>query len=477
MRHAEARGVIQLRPDQLEAVGALRRSLAVNQSVMFQAATGFGKTLIAAHIAKGAHAKGRRAVIAVHRRELLEQTSRTLTRFNIPHGIIAAGYRGDPFATVQIASADSLRTRRAWLADLALFVPDEAHLWAAKTRAEMIAEVRGHGGKIVGLSATPSRLDGRGLDTLFDAMVCGPSVEWLMEAGHLSRYRAFAPVRGNLDGLHVRAGEYITAELDERFGKPTVVGEAPVAWRQYAEGLRTMAFAYSRKHGADLTETYNRAGIPAVYIDGTSSREDRRGRIAAFADGEAMVLVSVNLCVEGFDLSAQVGREVPVEALALLRPTASLPLARQMIGRGLRPKVNPAVIMDHVSLLATHGLPDDPIEWTLAGRVGKRASPASAPSTMCGKCFFIARPFRVCPNCGEAVPVSDGRQVEEVAGELSELDIAAMRRDRLREQGQAKDFASLVTLGRARGYKSPEGWARHMIEARGQARVRERMHG
>ena len=460
--------MITLRPDQTETIARVYDALRTTDSVMLQAQTGWGKTVAASKLAIVAHNHGRRVVFGVHRRELLLQTSRTFRQFGIPHGFIAAGMAPDPFAHVQIASADTLRSRRHWL-KCHLFVPDEAHLWAADTRAAMIQEVRANGGKVVGLSATPQRLDGRALSGLFGAMVQGPSVEWLMDQGFLSRYRAFAPIGPGTDGLHVRGGDYVTAELDERFNKPTVIGDAIRTWRQHAAGLRTMAFAFSRKHGAALTDAYNQNGISAVYIDGETPPVERRSRIADFADGRAMVLVSINLAIEGFDLSAQVGRDVPVEAVALLRPTASMPMARQMIGRALRPKSAPAVIMDHVRLLAMHGLPDDPVEWTLEGRDKKAgSSTASVSLTVCKSCYFTGRTFSTCPNCG-AVSEVVGRQVEEVDGEIAELDLDAMRAAKKIEVRRARSVEDLIALGRSRGYKNPAAWARHVTQARQRA--------
>lgn len=458
--------MIELRADQMEAVAKLREALTHHQSVMFQAATGFGKTVVGSYMALGAQNKRRRVVFGCHRKEIMLQTAKTFDRFGIRYGYIAAKMQPDPFAYVQIASADTLRSRRKWL-DCDLFVPDEAHLWAANTRASMIEEAKANGALVVGLSATPARLDGRPLTPLFDHMVCGPSVEWLMDNGHLSRYRAFAPVRPDMAGLHSVGGDYVTSELDERFNRPSIIGDAIKVHRQYASGLRTMAFAFSRKHGKDLTAAYNAAGIGAVYIDGETSPADRRSRIVMFADGAAEVLVSVDLAIEGFDLSAQIGRDVPVEAVSLQRPTQSMPKAKQMVGRALRPKVRPAVIMDHVNLLAMHGLPDDDVEWSLEGRKKGPSKPGEAAIavTTCASCFGVFRPAPSCPHCGMAVEV-EGRKVEEVDGELDEVDVEALRRARKVEVARARDLPSLVAVARERGYKT--GWVANIMIARGQ---------
>lgn len=457
--------MITLRPDQLETVERLRSSLRDNQSVLLQAATGFGKTIVASYMALGSHQKRKRVILGVHRKELLRQTSRTFSAFGIPHGFIAAGLPTNPFAFVQIASADTLKSRRHLL-NCDLFIPDEARLWATPTRHGMIEEAKRYGAHVVGLDATPERLDGAPLSGLFDDMVRGPSVERLMDHGHLSKYRAFAPVNPDLSGLHTRAREYVTGELEERFNKPSIIGDAIKVQRQYASGLRTMVFAFSRKHGKDLRTAYNAGGISAVYIDGDTPPAERTEAIRMFADGEAECLISVNLCTEGFDLSAQVGRDVPVEAVSLQRPTQSLPLAKQMLGRALRPKLKPAIIMDHVNLLATHGLPDDDKEWSLDGRPkASRASEAAISTMTCMACFGVWRPFLTCPGCGAIREIGDGRKVEEIAGEIEEIDLDFVRRAKKDEIARAWDLPSLCRVAKSQGKKP--GWVYYVMKARG----------
>lgn len=456
---------VVLRDDQFRAVQDLRNALRENQSVLLQAATGFGKTYVASHIVRSAHEKRKRVIFGVHRKEILRQTSLTFERFGIPHGFIAAGLPANPFAFVQIASADTLKSRHHLL-NCDLFIPDEARLWATPTRHGMIDEAKRCGAHVVGLDATPERLDGAPLSGLFNAMVRGPTVEWLMERGHLSKYRAFAPVSADLSGLHSRAGDYVTGELEDRFNKPSIIGDAIKVQRQYATGLRTMVFAFSRKHGRDLRAAYNANGISAVYIDGETPSVERTEAIRLFADGKAECLISVNLAIEGFDLSSQVGREVPVEAISLQRPTQSKPMALQMIGRALRPKDKPAIIMDHVNLLAMHGLPDDDRDWSLDGRPkASRASEAAIATMTCESCFGVWRPFTVCPGCGAERKIGDGRKVLQEAGEIAEIDLDFIRRAKKEEVSRAWDLPSLVKVAKSQG-KQP-GWIYHLMKARG----------
>ncbi len=459
--------MIQLRHDQDKAVHDMREALKTHQSILFRGPTGMGKTVVASYMAQQATERRKRVIFGVHRVELALQTAKTFDQFGIKYGFIAAGRPANPFAIAQIASADTLRNRPELLKGTALFVPDESHLWASKTRSDLIRSAKDAGAKIVGLSATPQRLDGKPLD-MFDAIVEGPSESWLIENGHLSRYRAYAPVRPDLSGIGSRAGDYVPGELEERFDKPAIHGDAIEAWRKYAAGKRTMVFAISRVHGQHVTDAYNVAGIPAVYIDGTTSHSDRRARIEMFADGRALILVSINLAIEGFDLSAQVGRDVPVQCVQLLNPTKSLPRARQMMGRALRKKPDDAIILDHVNIImnsdgsVNHGFPDDEHEWSLEGRKRQEGVP-SFDVKLCESCFASYRAaLSACPYCSSERTIKP-RMVEEIEGQLAEIQKQAKQRSDMRS---ARDLQSVVRLAVDRGYNP--GWIAKRMKAIGQ---------
>lgn len=447
---------VALRDYQQRAIDDMRAALATNDSILFRGPTGCGKTVIASYMAQQSVARNRKIIFGVHRIELATQTAKTFDQFGISYSYIASGFGYNPFAKAYIASADTLRNRPELLKGCRLFVPDEAHLWASKTRSALIQTAKYEGAKIVGLSATPQRLDGKPLD-MFDALVEGPSEGWLIDNGHLSQYRAYAPSRPDLSGLHTQAGDYVVGEVEDRFDKPAIHGDAIASWRKYAHGKRTMVFAISRKHGAHVTDAYNAAGIPAVYIDGMTPQGERRARIEAFADGRALVLVSIALCIEGFDLSAQVGRDVPVEAVQLLNPTKSLPRARQMMGRALRPKPEPAIILDHVNIImnadgtVNHGFPDDDHEWSLAGREGKRQE--GVPDFRiknCATCFGVYPASKPrCPSCASDAVVKE-RKVEEIEGELEEIRRKA---DARRHMRSSRDLDSVARVAVERGYK------------------------
>lgn len=457
---------IRLRDDQLTAVTDLRRSLIDHQSVLLHAECGWGKTVVAAYMAHGAQQKRRRVTFAVHRRELARQTALTFDRFGIRYGFIAANMRSDPYALVQIASHGTLANRPRLL-KCDLFVPDEAHLWGAKFRAEMITEVRALGAHVVPLTATPERGDGKGLAHIADHMIHGPSAAWLIERGHLARYKAYAPVTPDFRGLHTVGGDFVTSELEERFSKPTVFGDRVSAYKKFAHGKRAVAYCYSRKDGNETAATFRANGIPAVFIDGETSDDVRREAIADFASGKIWVLVNCALLREGFDLSAQVGYEVPIQAVLLYTPTKSLPLAIQMMMRCLRPQDGFATILDHVNLLAMHGLPDDERNWSLEGIPRKTREAEAAIATMkCESCFGTFRRFvGKCPACGAEQKISDGRKVLEAQAEIEEIDLEFARRAKKDEIARAWDLPSLCKVAKSQGKKP--GWVYYVMKARG----------
>jgi hypothetical protein len=129
------------------------------------------------------------------------------------------------------------------------------------------------------------------------------------------------------------------------------------------------------------------------------------------------------------------------------------------MGRALRihPGKRRAAILDHVGNVYRHGLPDDEREWSLAGREKRPAAASDAmPVRQCGECYHVHRPAPACPRCGFQYPVQS-REIEEVAGELEQVDVVAIRAKQKDEIRKARTLEELEAIGRARGFKP--GWA------------------
>jgi superfamily II DNA or RNA helicase len=454
---------VELRPYQMEIVEGLRAELRQGKSVLALSATGSGKTVLASFMIGRAAERGKRVWMIVHRDFLLTQTAGALERAGVEFGYIASGFDFNPHKQVHIVSIQTVIRRLARLTPPDLIVWDECHHIASSSWASVYRWAGG--AHHVGLSAVSSRLDGRGLGDFYSALVRGPSVAWLTERGFLSAYRAYAPGSPDLRGVHTRAGEYVTRELAAVMDTDTIVGNVVGQYRRLANDKKAIYFAVSIDHSKHIAAGFTAAGVPARHLDADSSLDERVRAARDLAGGELRVLSCVDLFGEGYDLSAQSGRDVSVEAVGLCRPTQSLTLHLQQIGRALRPKPEPAVILDHAGNIMRHGLPDEEREWSLDGVARKKSDKDVGPPVhVCEACYGTYRTqLLACPYCG-AIREIQRRVVEEVEQDLIEADIRLVRAARVREQARAESLLELRALAAARGYKP--AWADHIWRAR-----------
>ena len=453
-----------LRDDQQIFVRQVNEALAVApHSVLGVAPTGSGKTVCFCALAKQWEG---RVMILVHRKELLEQVSRCLTQWEVAHGLIAPDAPNRKAERVQVASVQTLVRRLADYVPPDYLIIDEAHHALLKSSWGKIFKAWPRA-KRLGVTATPERLSGEGLREVFASMILGPSVKTLMEDGALSRYRLFAPPVQYADRVVRRMGDFARRELSEAMNVRTITGDAVAHYRKHALGKRAMVFCVSIDHAESVAKQFAETGIPACSIDGEMTTGERSGILRRFAKGEIQVLTSCDLVSEGFDLPA-------VEVAVLLRPTQSLALHLQQVGRALRPYKGKAaaIILDHAGNTHRHGLPDDPRDWSLDGREERQRQSllSEAPATKtCPKCYAVVLAGVVrCPECCHEF-AGTPRQIEEVDGDLEEVNLDAMRRVARQQQGAAQSLEALVQLGIARKYRNPRGWAQHVWRSRQQS--------
>ena len=356
---------------QNDVVAATRQALRSYRKVIIQAATGFGKTVIAAFMAKNASKKDKRLYFICHRAELVYQTHLTFNKVGIDHGFIASGFTPDYDQKIQICSIETLKRRLDKVPPPDICLWDEAH----HTGAAGWAAVQAYYEKAfhIGLSATPWRLDGKGLGRWFDKMICGPSMAWLIENKFLSEYKIYAPSTPDLSGVHTRMGDFKQDELEAAVDNSVLVGNIVKHYLKYARGKKTILFAVSIKHSKRIVAEFKASGVRAVHLDGTTPKAERKQASILFAQGRIDVLCNVDLFGEGYDLAAQSGMEVNIEAAILARPTQSLSLFLQQCGRSLRYSLNKiAIILDHAGNTMRHGLPDDDRECHLKVKIRKR---------------------------------------------------------------------------------------------------------
>lgn len=456
-----------LRDYQEQGVADIRSSFAVgHKAPLYVAPTGSGKTILFSYIAKAAAKKGVTVHILVHRQELLYQTSKALKADGVDHGVIARSSNWSG-GHVHVASVQTLARRLDKVRPPGLIIIDEAHHAKAKTWMDVIKAFPR--ARVLGVTATPIRLDGKGLGEVFDDMIVGPSTAELINQGHLSKYSLFAPPgRIDLQGVKKRMGDYVRSDLAEMADKPTITGDAIKHYQKYCVGQPAIAFCTTVEHANHVAEAFRYQGVRSATIDGKMKPADRKRLVDDLASGQVQVMTSCELVSEGFDLPT-------LKAAILLRPTKSLSIYLQQVGRALRPSPGKgeAIILDHAGNAFEHGLPDAPRLWELMPDKFKGSNVGSSiQATQCPKCYFVYEPVPACPKCGYVRPMAE-RMLEEVAGDLEKVEITPEEFDRRRKLNQVKKATSredLERIAKERGYK--QGWVDHKLRTKGQARAR-----
>lgn len=461
--------MITLLPDQSESIEAtatvMRRGV---KSVLLQGATGSGKSYIASELVRRARAKNKRVMYSVPRRELIRQMAGTFTDFGMQYSYIAAGYSENPLAQLQIASTDTLKSRLNRIAAPDLAIIDETH-FGAEGLDRIIKWLKANGSYIIGLSATPWRLSGMGLGCWYDEMVCGPSVRWLIDNKRLSDYRAFAPSTLDLSQIDVRAGDYAKGQLAEKMEQDRVlIGNAVKHYVDHAKGRLGVTFTVSRKHSELMAQAYRDAGVTAVHIDGETPDDERRRIAIGAAKGEIDQLCNVDLLTFGYDLASASGiKGKNIQIMSDCAPSKSLSKQSQKWGRNLRYDGSQHLFFDHANNFSEHGLPCDEREWTLEDRIKKKGHEGEktiAVRQCPAPCFFAHKPAPQCPQCGHVYEIQY-RQIEEVEGELAEIQAGIVRKKARQEVGRARTLEDLKRIASERGYKPV--WAMQMARVKG----------
>jgi DNA repair protein RadD len=355
---------IELRPYQIQGKAQLRDAYRRGaRRVIYQLPTGGGKTVVFADLSASAVSKGNSVLVLVHRQELVKQAHAKLAMAGVPAGIISEGTVTNADLSVQVASVQTLIRRLDCARQFNLIVVDECHHALGDTYRTIFEHQKS--AKLLGVSATPSRLDGRGLGEVFDAIVCGPSIKELTALGYLCPSRLFTADRSvDLRGVGSKGGDYNSGELVAALRTAMITGDAVAQYRAHADRLPAIAFCVTVEHAEEVAQQFRNAGYRSACVHGGTPKQERDALIAGLGSGDVDVLTSCDLISEGLDVPG-------VAAVILLRPTLSLTLYMQQIGRGLRPAPGKAelIVLDHVGNLKRHGLPDAERAWTLDGIV------------------------------------------------------------------------------------------------------------
>lgn len=467
--------MINLRPYQAQSIADVRSAYTRGaRSVCLTAPCGAGKTIIFSEIARLATIKNTRIAIIVHRDSLLMQASEKLTASGLAHGIIAPGYTPSSHG-VQVASLMTL-VRRLDMWEFDLLILDECHHALSPSYAKIID--RWPRAKILGVTATPCRTSGHGLDAMFQKLVLGPSILELINDGYLVDPVTYGPSHAlDLSTIGTKAGEYDLKQLAKHMDDPRITGDAVAKYQSTCPGVPAMVFTVNVKHAEDVAAAFTMSGFRAASIDGEMPIELIRSRIAALSTGEIQVLASCSLVSEGTDIPN-------VVCAIMLRPTRSLSLHIQQAGRALRPvyaqghdlstrdgrlaaiSAGPkkkAIILDHAGNVYRFMTVDEHRDWTLAGRKKKKRGEVVFSLSECPECHAVHRPDPICPYCGYKYPHGVA-EPNEVGGDLAPIDKVALRRAKWKEVAQARTLEQLKIIAKNRGYHP--GWPYHIMRER-----------
>ena len=451
-----------LRPYQQRLLEQL--AAATDKRILVVCPTGGGKTVVAAALMASS---SRCALMVAHRREIVNQTAAKLAAFGVHHGLIQAGEEDKlrPMAAVQVASIQTLHARAIRSTTMPmpfadLVVIDEAHHACAMTYRKVIEAYPD--ATVLGLTATPCRGDGRGLGGIFDVIIEAPQVADLIEQGYLVPTLCYAPVDPDLRGVKTQAGDYAVGQLERRMNTDQLVGDIVSHWHRFGQNRPTVVFAVGVAHSIHLRDEFLKSGVKAEHIDGDTPKDERDATLRRLAAGETTVVANCMVLTEGWDCPK-------VGCTILARPTKSMGLFRQMVGRVLRPapgKVN-AIVLDHSGAVYRHGLPEDHVEWSLSPD-HKAVAPAHQARKLGDKKGLLDRPVcetlsirfcgQPCPNCGWE-PKRPGEFIATADGELGLVQGGRAKAIEYGPFERAEWHAMLTAVAVERGYKP--GWVAH----------------
>jgi superfamily II DNA or RNA helicase len=443
---------MQLRDYQQRAIDELRQALGTGKRrPVVQSPTGSGKTVIAAAIVNMARNKGKRVLFCVPAISLIDQTVERFRQNGIYEiGVMQGQHEMTDYEQpVQVCSVQTLARRTIPAADLVII--DEAHVMF-KLYEDWMNRPEWKKVPFIGLTATPWA-KGMGASGRWDHLVIGSTLQDLIDLGHLSSFRVFAPAHPDLAGVKTIAGDYDLKGLGYAMDKKALVADIVTTWLERGQNRSTICFAVNRVHAKHIQEQFLASGICAEYMDAYTDLVDRQKIIERFEAGEVKIICNVGVLTTGFDSD--------VRCIVLARPTKSEILYVQMIGRGLRTAdgKDDCLVLDHSDTTIRLGFVTDIGTSKLHdGTANRQATEKTAPLPKeCPSCAFLKPPkLRKCPSCGfEPVARPD---VENQDGELYELTPAKkVKLDTFSIHQKQTWYRELILHANLRGYKP--GWA------------------
>lgn len=450
---------------------------AQSKRALIVAPPGAGKTTIAAELIRrelekpraSAQAPRRFVLVLAHRKELIAQAAARISGHGVgTPSVIMAGHAPTLGSRVLVASVQTLARRKhtidAFAGSISLVIVDEAHRAMAKSYKKIFERLP-TSASVIGLTASPYRLDGQPLGDLFDDLIIAAQPDELIQAGHLIEPKIYgAPVA--LGSVKRTRGDFDRGTLSAAMNVRRLTGRIVEHYLKLAKGRRAVVFACSVEHSEQIAGEMRAAGVRAAHIDAQTPGAVRDQVLADLRGGALSVVSNVEILTEGWDLPE-------LGAVICARPTMSAGLYTQMVGRVLRPKPGGAggIIIDHAGLVSLHG-------WPTARRVysldQKEQRPKKVPDlrlpgfSNCARCFalFARKNKTACPECGEPLPRSELRRPPiETAEALIEYqsELEAKRREKAAANADKLYIKDLKTA-RDRQYR--DGWADFRYKSR-----------
>ena len=363
---------ITLRPYQEEAKIKIFEAWEEHNSVMFQMPTGTGKTILFSSIIRDLHDLGTvekraiRVLVLAHRKELIDQISESLGRkYGVGHGIIKADYPEEMSIPNQVASVQTLSRRlKKWgEKDFDFIIIDEAHHALAETYVNIIETFPN--AKILGVTATPYRLKRQPFTDIFNTLITSKSIKDFINDKHLCDYKYFSikpssfiqKAIDNIDDFDI-GGDYANAAMSMVCDNRKVRAGVYETYCKYAKGKKGIVYTINQQHNHNLAEKFKENGIRVETIDSKTKANLRNEIVKRFRKGDIDVLFNVNIFSEGFDCP-------DVEFILLARPTMSLSLYLQQVGRGFRTHKGKeeVLLLDNVGSYNRFGLPSARRKW------------------------------------------------------------------------------------------------------------------
>lgn len=452
----------QLRDYQLEEYQQIVNSMrAGHRSIMVQSPPRTGKTVLMAEIARKTTLNGGRIMFIVHRKEIVDQVRATFVEQGVDMNL----------ATIGMVQTLTRKVDR--LQPPAVLFVDEAHHVLAKSYRRILDAFP----EAIHLmfTATPIRLNGAGFTDVADDLIVGKPIQWLIDHGNLAPIEYYAPKQIDTTLLKTkRTGEF-TEESIKQAAKPKIYGNAVKHYLKLAKGKQAIAYTYNVASAHQLADEFNKQGITAAAVDGSTPKKVRDQIIEDYRNGNIQVVANNELFTEGLDLPN-------VDCVIMLRPTQSLALYLQFGMRCMNPRAGKtAIIIDHVGNVEKFGLPTDDRKWSLQG--SKANGETVTPVTVCEACFgtfYRSEAHKddsgrlLCPYCGHPLPVAKKSESQapdtDDSAELAEYtaEQELMQRVKNKKVDDLKTVQEIVAYRKIHNYKP--GWVYFQLKKRGLVR-------